>query len=309
MNTVEEKILRWDFRKIAKRFIVSAVVAVLGCILAVGYVYRSQLSFAVRYARLVEATEEKGVEEQRTEINKLASCSPEVVDILMLDRNNNVTYSAKQSGLVQSPFRLSRMDGEKRYLTNDALDGVVFKYEKGSEFMLASVFNTDFGKVKDEYDEESFFEKGLGDKKVYLLSYLQDKRTSGKVYIINVPSPVTGGALTKKLVAIILLSLFMMYWVLLALWVYHDATKAKLYPLFWGIIVLLTNVAGVIVYQLYKRGNVTCPACGASQSKSHLYCVFCGSKLGESCQNCGSPVGKGDAYCPHCGRKNEVLDK
>ena len=89
----------------------------------------------------------------------------------------------------------------------------------------------------------------------------------------------------------------------------HDATKAKLYPLFWGIIVLLTNVAGVIVYQLYKRGNVTCPACGASQSKSHLYCVFCGSKLGESCQNCGSPVGKGDAYCPHCGRKNEVLDK
>ena len=47
---------------------------------------------------------------------------------------------------------------------------------------------------------------------------------------------------------------------------YKDAYKSKLYPVLWGLIGLFTNVIGLIVYLIYKKGNVTCDKCGASQS-------------------------------------------
>ncbi|MDD4431661.1 MAG: zinc ribbon domain-containing protein [Bacteroidales bacterium] len=303
MSKLEALISKWKFKKIAITYIIVALIAAIGCATAAGIVYKERISFAWQYARVSESAEKSNASNLTAEIDKLAASSDDVIDILVLDSSNNVTYSAKNSEFGTGQFNLTRAGEDKNYLVSDTNDSVAFKYVKGEEFMLASVFNRNFGDIRDEYDEESFFETGYSNKTVYMLSFLGEKDSGNKIYIISDPTTVTGGALTLKIVTSAAMLLFMVYWVLLALWAFQNASKSKLYPLFWGIIVLLTNIAGVIVYLLYKRGNATCTECGASQSKSHIYCSSCGAKLGETCENCGAYISKRDVYCPNCGKK------
>lgn len=51
--------------------------------------------------------------------------------------------------------------------------------------------------------------------------------------------------------------------IILALWVYQNARKSKLSAPVWGIITLFTNIAGVLVYLIYKHINGICGFCGA----------------------------------------------
>ena len=96
---------------------------------------------------------------------------------------------------------------------------------------------------------------------------------------------------------------FMIYWVLLALYIYQNALKSKLNPYLWGGITLLTNVAGAIIYFIYKQNQKICFKCETSQSKNNIYCINCGTKLSETCKKCGSTINTNDKYCARCGEK------
>lgn len=305
MSKFEEKLLQWNFKKIAKIYIIAVVIAAVGCAAAAGIVFRNRIAFAWQYSRVNEAVEEHNTAILPEKAEKLAAASSDVVDILILDSSNHVLYSAKNSAFAQGQFNLTKSEEDQDYFVSDANPDVVFKYVKGDEFMLDSVFNTDFGIIRSQYDDDVFFERGFSNKTVYMLSYLREKNSGSKIYMINDPTSVAGGMPTLTIVATVAVLLFMIYWVLLALWACQNALRSKLYPLFWGVIVLLTNVAGVIVLLLYKRGNATCPVCGASQSKLHLYCTNCGAQLGVNCKSCGAHIGKKDLYCPNCGERTE----
>lgn len=305
MSRFEEKLAQWKFKRIAVAYLITAAVIGVACAAAAGYVYRDRLSFAWQYSRVSADARKKNVSELQQELSQLASSSSDVVDILILDKSNNVTYSAKNSEFASGQFNLAKAGTDRNYLVSGKNGSAVFRFVKGDDFMLNSVFNTDFGEIRDEYRDENFFESSFSDKAVYMISFLGGKDSGNKIYIISEPTSVPGGALTLKIIAAAAVLMFMIYWVLLALWAYQNAAKAQLYPLLWGVVVLLTNVAGIIVYTLYKRGNATCPVCGASQSRLHLYCSSCGAKLGATCKNCGAQVGRKDVFCPNCGKKIE----
>ncbi|MCH3973193.1 MAG: zinc ribbon domain-containing protein [Oscillospiraceae bacterium] len=305
MNRLVKLLSKWKFKRIAIIYVILLLAAAVGCAASLGIVFQGRISFAMQYANVSEAAEKSTSAELTAEINKLASSSSDVVDILVLNHKNDVTYSAKKSVFNQSTFNLTKSSADKNYLSSAQNPNVVFKYVKGEEFLFSSVFNKDFGSVRSEYKDDSFYENGFSDKTVYMLSYLGEKQSGNKVYIITSPTSVPGGTLALKITAAVAMLFFMIYWVLLALWAVQNAAKAKLYPLFWGIIVLLTNLAGVIVYQLYKRGNATCAHCGASQSKSHLYCTSCGEKMGDTCAHCGAHLSPRDRFCPRCGKEIE----
>jgi len=299
-NAMIEKL---NFKKIAIAYIfIVTAVAVISAI-AAGVIFKDRISFALQYSKLSEAAEKNTSRDLQTDINKLAA-STDVVDVLMLDASNKVTYSAKNSEFSKDSFDLKKTEEHSEYLINGKNNNAVFRYVKGDEFMLASVFNMDFGGIKDEYREENFFERDFSNKTVYMLSFIGEKN-GGKIYVISKPTSVAAGAVTLKAVALAAVICFMLYWVLLALWTYQNALKSKLYPLLWGIIVLFTNIAGVIVYLIYKKGNLTCTQCGASQNRLHRFCTNCGAKLGLTCKGCGAPMSQKDTYCPNCGRKAE----
>lgn len=304
MNRFDAMIAKWNFKRIAIAFLVVILVAMLGVVAAVGVVFREKIVFAWRYARVGETVERSDAAALKAQVDKLAAASPDVVDILILDDKNGVTYSAKGSEFANGSLSLTRTGRDDDYLVSDAYPNAVFRFVKGDEYLLASVFQHDFGRIRDEYDEH-FFEQDFTEKTVYMLGFIGDRQTGDKVYIITTPASVAGGETTLHLVAAAAALLVALYWVLLALWAYRSAMRAKLYPLFWGLIVLATNLVGVAVYLLYKRGNAVCGSCGASQSRSHLYCVNCGAMIGGTCKTCGGRISRKDRFCPGCGAKLE----
>ena len=300
MNRLEKMLSKWNFKKIAVWYLVLAVVAGLICGGTVGYLYRQRLKFAWQYARLEEA---KTQEALRTAADKTAAASEDVVDILVVDENQQVLYSAKDSKFAAGPLTLTKVGDAKKYLASADYPDAVFLQVKGDEFMLNSIVSHDFGKIRSEYDDESAFENGLSAKTVYMLNRVQARKAGGTAYVITRPTSVPGGETALKVTAALAMLLVCVYWVLVALWMYRDAARCKLSPLYWGLIGLFTNLIGLIVYKIYKQSATLCPACGAAQSAGHLYCSFCGAQLGARCANCGGKVGAKDSFCHHCGNK------
>ena len=300
MNRLEKMLSKWNFKKIAVWYLVLAVVAGLICGGTVGYLYRQRLKFAWQYARLEEA---KTQEALRTTADKTAAASEDVVDILVVDENQQVLYSAKDSKFAAGPLTLTKVGDAKKYLASADYPDAVFLQVKGDEFMLNSIVSHDFGKIRSEYDDESAFENGLSAKTVYMLNRIQVRKAGGTAYVITRPTSVPGGETALKVTAALAMLLVCVYWVLVALWMYRDAARCKLSPLYWGLIGLFTNLIGLIVYKIYKHSATLCPACGAAQSAGHLYCSFCGAQLGARCANCGGKVGAKDCFCHHCGNK------
>lgn len=205
--------------------------------------------------------------------------------------------------ISMDPLELVKAGSEKKYLPSAAHPDAVFQYVKSEEFMINSIINKDFGKIRSDYDDDSAFESRLAQKTIYMLSRVGIHGSDGKVYVITVPTTVPGGMTAIKVTAALAMLFFCVYWVLIALWMYRDAAKCRLSSLYWGLIGLFTNLIGLIVYKIYKRSMAVCTVCGAAQSAEHLYCSFCGTQLGVRCEGCGCKVGPKDSFCHRCDKK------
>lgn len=299
MNKFEKMLSKWKFRKIAIVFIVVAIVLGIGCTALVGVFYRERINFAWQYSRLEKYTDNPDA--LKSKVSKAANASGDIVDILILNDKNNITYSAKNSAFAGTVFSLTKYGDEKKYLASPEYPDAVFRYVKNDEFMLNSIFNTDFGKIKEDYDDDIFYESDLSSKNIYMLSCTKNHDGSIKLYVISTPSSVAGGKTVLKISASLAMLLFCIYWVLVALWMYKDATKSKMSALLWGLIGLFTNLIGLIVYKIYIRSSAVCKACGAVQSQSHMFCSFCGNRIGTICKKCGGKISPKDSFCHHCG--------
>lgn len=68
------------------------------------------------------------------------------------------------------PLELVKAGSEKKYLPSAAHPDAVFQYVKSEEFMINSIINKDFGKIRSDYDDDSAFESRLAQKTIYMLS-------------------------------------------------------------------------------------------------------------------------------------------
>lgn len=300
MKKLNEILAKWNFKKIAVWYVLIAVITGICCAGAIGYLYRDRINFALRYSQLKDA---ESIAELKDTALKTADASADVVDVLVADKNNQIVYSAQNSEFSVGQFNLVKADGEKKYLISNEHPNAAFQYVKSEEFMLNSIINKDFGEIRSDYDDDSMFESNLSSKTIYMISCVRSIDSGYKVYVINIPTTVRGGMLALKATAALAMLFFCLYWVLVALWLYNDAAKCRLSPLYWGIIGLLTNIIGLIVYKIYKKNMTICPACKTAQSVDHLYCSFCGTELGVKCKNCGCKISAKDNFCHQCGSK------
>lgn len=304
MNRFNMFISKRNFKKIFIIYIIAAIICGIACAGAVGYVFRDKINFAVRYEKASECFKKKNNEEKiKQGIDKLASSSNDIYDILLLDDKNKVVYSAKNSDLsLNGDFSLKKANGSK-FLQSSEKSDAIFRFVKKDEFMLSAVFADSFKEIHDEYDEDNFYLEDFQNKKLYMISLLGGNDSDMKAYVISSPTPVQYGMLSIKIAASVIMLLFMLYWIIVALWVYQNAEKSRLSAPVWGIITLFTNIAGVFVYLIYKHINGICGFCGAVQSKGNVFCTFCGKKIGITCPECGHSLKQNDNYCPKCGHK------
>lgn len=303
MNRLEAILSKWNFKKIAIWYLILAVIAGAACVGTVGFIYKERLNFAWQYSRIHEAKDDAAL---KTAADKTAAASADVVDVLIVGSDNKVVYSAKNSEFASGTLELKKVGSEKKYLISDDHPNAAFQYVKSEEFMVNSIINKDFGKIRSDYDDDSAFESALSGKTVYMLSRLWgslETDSDSMVYVITVPTTVPNGMTAIKATAALAMLFFCVYWVLVALWMYKDAAKCKLSALGWGLIGLFTNLIGLIVYKIYKRSMAVCPECGAAQGADHLYCSFCGEQLGIKCSACGCKLSPKDRFCHRCGKK------
>ncbi len=302
MNKLEKILSKWNFKKIVVWYLILAIITGVTCVGSVGFIYRERLNFAWQYSRLEESKDETSL---KAAVDKTAASSADVIDVLILDTNNNVTYSAKNSEFASGTFQLVKSDSKSKYLISTEHIDAAFRYVKSEEFLLSSIINKDFYQIRSDYDDDSFFETDLAQRSIYMLSRVGISFSDDKIYVITSPTSVSGGMIVIKISAALAMMFFCIYWVLIALWMYRDAAKCKFTPLYWGLIGLLTNLIGLIVYKIYKRSLAICTVCGTAQSADHMYCSDCGAQLGARCERCGSKISSKDNFCHHCGSKIE----
>lgn len=307
MKNFDKLIEKLNFKKIIVLYLVFAVIAGIFSAALLGYTFKDKLLFAYNYNKVSEKIEDRklGVDAVKADITTLASQSADIVDILILDKNNKVSFSAKNSEFASGgEFDLERSnDEENHYLVYSQNPNVVFKLLKNDQLMLSTVFLDNEEDIENDHDDNTFFENNFNSKKIYMLSYTADKGTGDKIYFISVVHPVPNGSLSVKIVGALITLFFMLYWVLLALWVYQNARKSKINAVLWGIITLFTNLAGLFIYLIYKQNNKTCFKCGALQNKRNIYCTYCGTKISKTCKDCNAIISEGDNFCNTCGNK------
>jgi hypothetical protein len=107
-------------------------------------------------------------------------------------------------------------------------------------------------------------------------------------------------------------------WGAVLIWVYRDAEKRGMHGLLWLLLVLITNVVGLLIYAIVRSETPvrrpqmtaekpafcppeTCPACGKPVGPGYAFCPHCGKSLTKTCPSCGKPVEEGWKVCPVCG--------
>lgn len=104
---------------------------------------------------------------------------------------------------------------------------------------------------------------------------------------------------------VVAIASFVSFWLILPIWIFIDAKKKNYKPALWGILTLLTNVIGLIIYILTRREASTCHSCGEILDDKHIFCPYCGTPNRNICTACNRIIEKGWTVCPYCGRKIE----
>lgn len=99
--------------------------------------------------------------------------------------------------------------------------------------------------------------------------------------------------------------LALIFWVLIAVWIYRDSKQRRLNSVFWGIFGVITGIFGLIIYFIYKHWIAFCSVCKVKVAKDANYCDNCGNYLQSKCSSCGEIVSTKDNYCIKCGTKLE----
>lgn len=110
---------------------------------------------------------------------------------------------------------------------------------------------------------------------------------------------------------LILIPLILGIPIMIAVYVYRDASKRGMNAVLWMLIALLTpSLLGLIIYLLVRNNysDLKCPKCDTPIEESFVVCPTCRTKLRPTCPTCAAPVQPTWQVCPHCGTPLEFTE-
>jgi hypothetical protein len=299
-----------NFRKVIKWYLVFVLVMAVLVIACGGYIFRDKIALTMKYHQIEEKIEKQGLDQSiENELGAFAASSTEIKDVLLLERDNTIVYSAKNIGLGKdNKLKLSRVNDKGQFFRDSDIPNVYFKLigTRNLFFINESHLKDmcrDLKEIRRELDDDFFYDSNYNAQNIYYLNYFADKKNGMKVIIVYDPQIIPYAKVFLGFTAAVLMLILSLYWILTALWVYRDANQRKLNAPLWGLLILLTNLVGLIVYTIYKQSNLACSKCGALQNKLNTFCCHCGNKMNDTCEKCGTIVAKNDDFCTHCGHK------
>lgn len=305
MNRLEKFINRLNFKRAFRVHIISSFLILILCVSAIAYVSRDKIYMALDYKRASDIFKKEGISDTlKLQLNKLTSDSGDIINIIVLEKSNNIVFKANNNlygsatNIKFTPYGLNQ-----HYLQDNINKDIIYKVVSDENIILSRHYFTNNKKVNEDIDTELFYERDLSSKNIYLLNYLIQRDTDSKIFIMRTVSPIPYAERLLKITVVLFGLMFIIYWIGLALWVYKDSNEKQNNPSLWGLLVLLTNLAGLIIYIMYKQNCSVCHECKALQNKENIYCVKCGANLNRVCSNCGQIINRENNYCSKCGTK------
>ncbi|AHF08433.1 hypothetical protein [Desulfitobacterium metallireducens] len=305
MSRLEALIYKLNFKKATLTFIVISGMLLLLCLSSIAYVSRDKITMIMDYQKVSDTFEREGVTDRlKTQLQKLATDSKDINNVVILDKDNTLVYKANNN-LIGNKTKLQLVPYEmsKGYLQDKDNPDQLYKVVKPENMILNKDYIQNEQQVRQDLENELSYETDFTSKEAYLLNYLIDRGTQSKVLMIRTANPIPYAERILEITGALIGLIVAFYWIGLALWVFKDAGRRKLNASLWGLLILITNLVGFVVYLIYTQNNLTCYKCGALQSKLNIFCCHCGTEINESCVNCKSIVSKGDQYCSLCGSK------
>jgi RNA polymerase subunit RPABC4/transcription elongation factor Spt4 len=303
MRGLERFLNRVNFRRAVRVYIVSSVLILIICLSAVAYVSRDKISMAIDYERALGIFNREGVSDRlKVQLNKLASDSADVKNILAADRNNNIIFKVNNNLIGNNiGLKFTSYENNPNYLQDNINKGTIYKVVGDENIILNKDYIENDRKVNEDIDNDLSYERDLSSMNVYLLNYMLRKDTGTKIFVIRAANRIPHAESLLEITGTLFGLIFIIYWIGLALWVYKDSNKKLNNPSLWGLLVLITNLAGLIIYFMYNQNNRVCRECGALQNKENIYCIKCGANLNRVCSRCGQIIYKQYNYCSRCG--------
>lgn len=120
---------------------------------------------------------------------------------------------------------------------------------------------------------------------------------------MTITGPVVGALITLGLTALLESLFLLLFWLLIAAWLYQAAVRSGMNGLLWLAVGLAGNVFGAAAFLLARSfTRIKCPSCGACLPVKAQYCPKCGVALYEKCADCGEACAVDDTFCRACGK-------
>lgn len=324
MNKLGKFTSKIKFKKIGIILIILAVIGAVLSVFAISKTLKDEFAISNQYRKIsnkIDNGKYKSYEQMENDLTSFANVSNNIRDILVLDSQNNIVYSVNNSDFAKSgTFNLKSFDGDNsKVLALEENPNIYFKVIGDHNFNPKDFFNRNKKEIKSQFKEHKFYESMDNNDTTYFMTYEINEELGFKVYFINDSierfnfAPIMKGFGILALTFFFYSLLFVIYWVLLALYVYELARKSNLNPIVWGLITLCTNIIGLFVFLIYKQNAKTCEVCG--YPKIGNSCVYCDNKVKYKCEKCGAEVNQSDYYCSKCGepiikefKENEIID-
>ena len=259
MNKIQDKIVQADFKKIARRFIVAAIVFVVAGAAAGGLLLKPQ----IQDAYTLHQNKDKIVAEVQAAADAKAASQ------------------AQNTDQVQAQDQTQTSDQAQKADKASASDQKADKHKKGGDH------------EKDQHKEDREGGDNEKDHEVDWEEICKDQITP----------PSTGAFVGLGILGAIGLAFGIVYWLLIAAWLYQAATKAKMNRIVWCIAGLICNLAAVVVFLIVRSiVRITCGNCGTVQKRQE-FCSHCGAVLERKCDVCMSKLGPDDEFCGRCGKQ------
>lgn len=120
---------------------------------------------------------------------------------------------------------------------------------------------------------------------------------------MTITGPVVGALITLGLTALLESLFLLLFWLLIAAWLYQAAVRSGMNGLLWLAVGLAGNVFGAAAFLLVRSFiRIKCPSCDAFLPVKAQYCPKCGAAAYEKCADCGEACAVGDTFCRACGK-------
>ena len=301
-----KKLAMLNFKKAIAIYLIAAFVCGIASAAALVYLFRSKISLALDYEKISE-TDRRKAPAAYEDIAAFAEKHPEIAEALVLDVDRTIVFRAKDGGIVKGDtwaFTQTEQTRGRSRLADPSQPGIALQWlDDDMTDPLRAILDERAGHGRFDGEKDALLEPI--DQKVYPIQAWHIRQNGETVVLLFDFHPVPRAALALKIVAAAVMLFFMLYWALVALWVYADAQKSKLRGELWGLLALFTNLAGLLLYLIYKCVNQVCYQCRAVLGRENTWCTSCGAKLGETCTGCGAAVGKYSSFCGRCGQQRE----